>query len=892
MKSEVSLKALYKKGGTGIDIQRKLSDKTSGKAENLIWLKKNQFLVPEFFIVTSDFFKAFLNINDLEPTIVQLVQIFKDSENKSEVVLQLQNLFLKAQFPEDLEFFIKQNLLLFDKSDLFAVRSSASDEDGFSYSFAGQLDSYLFQKNLDQIKISIIKCWASLYGMRSLSYRMQNHLNMFPIEMSVIIQKMIRAESSGVLFTDAPNNRNNLAISCNFGIGEGIVGGHCICDEYEVVKKSSELIKQINVKDKKIDFNQDLQAGTIEVALSNVDQRRAVLNDDQIKTLSEKSLEIEALKGYPCDIEWALFNNKMYFLQVRPITGKQKQTDKLIFDNSNIQESYCGVTTPLTFSYARNAYASVYRHLMKVLNFSQKEIEASEFRHEHMLGYVQGRVYYNILSWYEGLTVMPSFGRSKEDMEQMMGLEHPVDFVQDIQVELKDKLKMLPKMIVLVLKIVYAYAKLPKSVAHFDRRFWELYRQAKSTNWFELSSLETINKLNYYKAAFLKEWGTPIVNDFYVMSSNGQARRALKKIGAEDLLPHLLHGNDIESTAPTLKLLFLADLVRKNDSVKKVIFDFEPECAWLMLESRYPVVFAQLQDYIRLYGDRVAGELKLETVTYHQNPSMLLISIKSYLQPGTMTLAAYRERQKRLLDSSLRDLKELIPSLIKYRKILKKINKVKRGIQYREQMRMHRSRVFGIVREIYLHLGLKLEAAKLIKEQRDVFFLTEQEIEAQFTGQSLYPDFFAVIELRKKQNSEYKTLDPEGQVTAQSPVKKYVPTVTLAPELVPTGDQKVLKGIGCYNGIVDAAVVVMLEADFSVDLKGKILCTVRTDPGWAPLFINISGLLVEKGSTLSHSAIVARELGIPTVVGVPKVTQILQTNQIVKLNGGTGEIWI
>ena len=156
------------------------------------------------------------------------------------------------------------------------------------------------------------------------------------------------------------------------------------------------------------------------------------LNGSEIQEIYLLGREITQKKGYPQDIEWTIKEGAIYILQTRNITHLPPELplnqEPYIFDNSNIQESFCGPTLPLTFSFAREAYRQVYNQLMKIMGFSQTIINREDPRHKRMLALIRGRVFYNINNWYKGLLLMPSFSRNKKDMEQMMGLENPVDF--------------------------------------------------------------------------------------------------------------------------------------------------------------------------------------------------------------------------------------------------------------------------------------------------------------------------------------------------------------------------------------------------------------------------------------------------------------------------------
>jgi len=859
-----------------------------GKAEGLFWLSKNGFDTPDWCVLPSQSVDAILgpeknqimsllrttNLENLNSKLDE-IEVVLDCIEKDSSRLERICKFEVQQWITD------KNV----ESSFFAVRSSLVGEDGTDFSFAGQLTTVLGVPATG-LTAAIFKCLRGSFAKTVLTYKLQNNLDLNVHKMSVIIQKMVFADKSGVGFSINPNTSddNEVYISATFGDCEGLVSGLSDCDTFIVQKDSGEVSKQITAK--KIFSN--LSQGKPEDALPEAKSKEAVLNKSDLETLSSEIKSIEQLKNQPQDIEWAMDKGRLYFLQVRPVTSKvtaRAQTHKVVFDNSNIQESYCGVTLPLTFSLASECYRLAYNQLMSFMGFSDKDVEANDFRHSNMLSYVDGRVYYNIKSWYEGLKFMPSFGRSKEDMETMMGVQEPVDFVQDLSLSRSEKIAQLPKLLKIVFRLTINFAKIDRTVLNFDTGFWTSYKgfQRKLENK-KMSSHDLIKLHKNVTDSFLKSWAAPLVNDFFVMVYNGKVKAALKKVGHEEALPILTSGEDLESIKPTLEIGSIAELV-VAEKLTHVFINID-EKTWRTIRSTSNEIKEKLDSFMLLYGDRCIGELKLETETFRYDKKKLLKLIKNFIDLDESKRKGRSVTENESFTASVFDTigaKQGALALYIFKRNLKKLRK---GIRYRESMRLHRTRVVGLFRQIYREIGSRFCELDVINNKNDIFYLSHDEIQNFICGKSLFKNLKKVVDLRKNDFEAYHAKEPLHHFSASFPYSrdyKY-----FEDEGVEMSNE--FKGLGCYPGLVEAPVELMINPDESVDLKGKILCTMRTDPGWAPLFPQVEGLLIERGSSLSHSAVVAREMGIPTVVGVEGITRKVKSGEFLSLDGAAGRV--
>lgn len=837
-----------------------------GKAYGLVDIQKKGFAVPEFVVLGSQALWQKMDSGHWDKLVSQLLQreiTVVDAATQMRSHIESLNL-------SDLASAISA----FTRSAAagYAVRSSVVDEDGSHFSFAGQMDSYLFQKTEAEILESIRKVWISAFAERALEYRLLNKLPLQNIRVAVILQEMLDADNAGVMFTADPNSgdRNRCLISASFGVGEGVVAGTVDCDEYA------------------ISYHAHLQKP--QLAQTLIQPGQPILAETLVMGLGQMGRRLADLKQMPLDIEWATKGNEIYFLQARPVTSEtlrqRSDNQARVFDNSNIQESFCGITLPLTFTFASQAYESVYSQLMKVMGFSQTQIKAHQIRHRNMLSYVNGRVYYNIQSWYDGLRFLPSFGKNKADMERMMGVQHPVSFVEDLTLTPMEKLKRLPQMITIVARLGWKFAQIKTLVRDFDQWFEKRYRGFDRQSLYRQNSQQLLDLIRTTKDQVLENWAVPIINDFYVMMNNGKVFRALQSIGLEKEQPALLFGEKLESTEPTKWILKISDRIaahpiarialEQSQNGREMMQKFHADC---------PEIHHLCEEFIEMYGDRVIGELKLESISLRQDPEFFFQLLVNSKGRDLHSL----EVKEQILRRTAEDL--VLHTMRKKhgdraaRKLKKQLVHLRQGIVFREKMRMSRTRVFGFFRSVYCEIGNQWEQMGLIDNARDIFYLTEVEIEEKIESRSPHQNLKALIQLRKEEFATYEAEEPPGHFSVRAP---WLDASEFQVPKENTTDGTEMKGLGCFPGLVRGEARVVMSAQERLDLSGKILVTMRTDPGWAPLFVNIAGLIVERGSTLSHSAVVARELGIPTIVGIPDVTKKIKSGDQVEFDGSEG----
>ena len=394
-----------------------------------------------------------------------------------------------------------------------------------------------------------------------------------------------------------------------------------------------------------------------------------------------------------------------------------------IYDNSNIAESYAGVTTPLTFSFARYVYQEVYQHFSKMMGAEEKLIKENKRTFEHMIEFIGYRIYYNLNSWYKMLSFFPGYKLSSEFMEKMMGVEKRNPFNESVDCSFFQKYFLyLPKTILQIIKISLTFLFLGRRMERFNRYFEQVFSEL---NAIDLNRLN-LNKLkNLYKRAdgkLLARWKIPIANDFAVMVSAGLADKFFKKwLASNDAYFHM----PITTNKPLVSLdlgnrvMQIVNRIQQDKEIKKLFLDqqAEGEIIRLLHEnfSTHQVTY-EIDNYLRDFGTRMPNELKLESETLIENPKNFIALIRKVAKNER----AYAEQLK--AQSRNNNYENLgLTKRIFLRWLLRWAGN---SIRRREEARFRRTLIFGYVRKIFLAVGKKMEKEKIIKNDRDIFYLT------------------------------------------------------------------------------------------------------------------------------------------------------------------------
>jgi pyruvate,water dikinase len=797
-----------------------------------------------------------------------------------------------------------------------AVRSSAIEEDAAGASYAGQFESVLgvrVEPDLEDLWDAICTVWASALGARAAGYRKaaasfsssEAPLATTSISMAVIVQEMIDASSSGVAFSVDPigPRHDRSVVSAVFGLGEGLVSGELDADEFRVHLDGSVTAK-LAAKTHAVRMTRD---GRTQLEPLDLELRdHAALSDAEAARIAACARRLADALGRPQDIEWALAGEPgagriLHLLQTRPITTlvTTGAPERRIWDNSNIAESYGGVTTPLTFSFARAAYEDVYRQFCRLMGVSETLLERHQDVFANMLGLVRGRIYYNLLNWYRVLALLPGFSFNRAFMERMMGVREKLADPPEPPRAASPAADAI-RLVRMVLRMLREHGRLSTEIPAFHARVNRSLADLEGADLGDRSPADLIALYHRLETELLHHWRAPLVNDFFAMIAFGALGRLIERWlpGSPPTLANdLLCGEGgMISIEPARRVMALARRARETPAVLEH-FAAEPDPRRFMAriagDPRVRDFHAELDAYLARFGDRCMEELKLETVTLREDPSFLIQTLRTYAARPALDPDAARRHEHAIRAAAEA---RVAAALTGWKRALFRavLAQTRRRVRDRENLRFERTRVFGVVRKIFVALGVHLARASRIAEPRDVFYLTHDEIFAAFDPAGATHDLRSLVAPRRTEFEAYaKGPAPPDRFETFAPVSAAPeppdqPEVPAAAQDPANGAQ--LRGAGCCPGVVEAPVRIVRDPRQAGDLEGRILVAERTDPGWTLLFPAASGLLVQRGSLLSHSAIVAREMGLPCVVGVPGLLATLREGERVRMDGTSGVV--
>ena len=709
---------------------------------------------------------------------------------------------------------LNNNFAIKLKAKTYAIRSSSNLEDGMSDSFAGQFKTFLDVKP-DCIKEKIHECFMSLCDENVLEYIKRKKLQPKQIEMNVMVQKMIPSELAGVIFTANPQGLlNETVITVGEGLGEKIVS--------EKTKTTSYYYNRTD-------------------DIFYYDGENDYLSDNQIKIIISKIKEIESALGESLDIEFAFADGKIWILQVRPITTIDR-SHPLILDNSNIVESYPGISLPLTISFAEYIYSNVFKSECRRMLRDEKELKKHSHIFSQMVGSCNGRMYYKISNWYALINYLPFRKKITKIWEDMLGVKgnHSQSMTTaGARIQARVAKNYLNEL-----------QKINKNMSWLNDYFIEVENDFRVSFNKDSSLPECIQKYRYVANQLIPHWDYTLINDMYAFINVGILKKQLGN-KANSIVSNI---TNLESMKPVQEMIRLA--YDKNSISSDEYKD-------------------RFKEYIRKYGDRNIEELKLESKTFRTNPELLEDKIEEYRKHPT--------ELKKLYDSINRPRQNDTKHIGFFAK--KQLRRCENGIRNREISRLNRSRIFGMVRDIFNQIASQLVKENAIDNKDDIYYLRIDEIEKYI--QKPY-DLKQIIDKRKNEYAVFERLPAYSKlIFADQEFDKHPVMVNSHMQSTPSGE---LCGTPCSDGKITAKVVVINSAKDQKDTQGKIIVTRSTDPGWVFMLSTAKGIISERGSLLSHTAIISRELGVPSVVGVRDATKILKTGDLVTINGHTGEI--
>jgi phosphohistidine swiveling domain-containing protein len=563
---------------------------------------------------------------------------------------------------------------------------------------------------------------------------------------------------------------------------------------------------------------------------------------------------------------------------------------KYIFDNSNLAESYSGTTTPLTFSFAQQVYCEVYKSFCRLMGVRKQVIASNQDMFPNMVVFIGYRLYYNLINWYRLISFLPGYKFNSRFLEKMLGVskEHNHQ-VEKTASWLKKYFIDLPRLVWQVLKISTSFLLMGSLVSRFNRDFDKTLARANALAWvdFDLGKL----RQNYLSliSELTTRWSVPIANDLAVMISVGLAERFFKKwlarantydyllLQSQQSLVSLDPGKNIRQIVSALRAdQMLLDLFQTK--VSEIILDK------LHNEYKESKISQDIFEYIEKFGDRSPNELKLESITLQEQPVLFITFLKQIIQGDNFNFYGQASRKVKINDySGINFFKRFFLRAL--------VNWSISSLQRREETRFKRTLVFGLARRVFLQIGHKLSVKGDLLVARDIYYLYLDEIWALIDGQLLATDAKSKIQDRKNDLNQWKKIETPRRIETDQEIldlEKYLRQSDVHPKL-----DGVLRGVVASRvnlQELSGPALVLTDFDPTADFAGKILVTKQTDPGWVIIFPLLKGLIVERGGMLSHAAIVARELGLPCIIGVENATKIIHNKDIIKIDFNDGHI--
>ena len=702
----------------------------------------------------------------------------------------------------------------------YAVRSSSNYEDGVLDSFAGQFDTYL-NVTPKTIQKRVNQCFKSINNKNVKDYLKKKDIPLEELKMDVIIQEMVKADYSGVIFTANPQGLLNESVIV---VGRGL-GNNVVEDKTDTTSYYYNLTDSIYYYEGKKEY---LESSIIEELIS----------------ISKK---IKDILGAYLDIEFAIEKGKIYILQARPITTL-KLVDEIILDNSNIVESYPGLSLPLTISFVKFVYSGVFKKEAYRLTHNQKLVDENNKHFNNMVGSCNGRIYYQISNWYHLIKFLPFSKKIIPIWQDMMGVKNKKYDSKKLSIPLATRIKT-------YFYTIYEFFKVPKNMDYLNNKFIEINKYFNRRFHEGMTNQEIMVLYRRIKNEILSIWDITLVNDLYSFIYTGLLKKRLKKKKYdENIIQEYISGiTNIESLKPIHSLISLA---YSKDKVPKDIY------------------LNMKEEYIASYGDRNLEELKLESETFRTNPKLLDKRVLEY------------RRDKQKLNKLFLSIKERKTKKIKEDFITKYLLKrAMLGIKNREISRLNRSRIYGMVRSMFLEMGKNFVKEKKLLRQKDIFYLTLEEV---FSPKKY--NLKNLVKERKKEYNSFKDLPAYSRLLFdQEIIEKHPKKMHVHEKRI---DKKNLTGIPCSVGTAEGEALVITDVKKHYNVKDKILITKMTDPGWVFLLTTAKGVISEKGSLLSHTAIISREIGIPSIVGVDNLINTIKTGDKIRMNGTTGKIEI
>ncbi|QBJ68765.1 phosphoenolpyruvate synthase [Bacillus anthracis] len=845
-----------------------------GKGLNLGELSNIQGIqVPEGFCVTTvGYEKAIEQNEELQTLLQQLTKLNREDRAQiGEMSKEIREVIMAVQIPSDVVEAVAHYLSRFGNEHAYAVRSSATAEDLPYASFAGQQDTYLNIIGKEAILQHVRKCWASLFTERAVMYRMQNGFEHNQVSICVVVQKMVFPEASGILFTADPitSSRKILSIDASFGLGEALVSGLVSADNYKV--KEGKIVDKV-ISTKKVAIYALKEGGTETKQINSAQQKIQTLSEQQILQLAQIGRQIEAYFGCPQDIEWCLVDNTFYIVQSRPITTlypipEENDGENHVYISVGHQQMMTDAMKPLGLSFFLLTTSAPMRKAGGRLFVDATQRLASPASRDYLintLGKSDPLIRDALTTVVERdnfITLLPddekqkSVGKGVPPVSTQPEIESDpaivTELIQNSEASLEElKQNMQLKSGVNVLDFILEDIQQLKKVLFNPQSIAVIMAGMNASTW--------INEK-------MEQW--------------------LGEKNAADTLSQSVQNNITSEMG--LALMEVADVIRPYEEVIAYLQHVENDSFLdeLVQFKGGEKAREAIDAFLNKYGMRCSGEIDITKTRWSEKPTTIIPMILNNIRD--FEYGASKRKFEEGLQEALKKEEELVDRLQQLPDGQQKVEETKRMIRnirnfigYREYPKYGMINRYFIYKQALLKEAEQLVQSGVIHEVDDIYYLTFEELHEVVRTKKLN---YELIHKQKNDYKLYEKLTPprimtsDGEIITGKYKRENLPADAIA-------------GLPVSSGVVEGRARVILNMEEANLEEGDILVTAFTDPGWTPLFVSIKGLVTEVGGLMTHGAVIAREYGLPAVVGVENATKLIKDGQRIRVHGTEGYI--
>lgn len=812
---------------------------------------------------------------------------------------------------------------LFGAGALVSVRASTvghrleESEDSATNPFAGMSESFLYVPR-DEVLERVRACFASGLNEESILYRRAHGMDLFGFSVAVGIQRMVMGERSFVLFTcDPKTSARDVVIVAGYGIGEGVVKERVAVDHYFVNGRTGEIRREVVAKPERLTFDEARGRGLALRPVPPELRERPCLSDGEVRRLVEIGRRIEKLFRAPQDIEGTIpEGGEVHILQARPIAIDYRR--QRVFTNANVTESFPGVTTALTYSFARFFYRVIFRDCYRRLGIPPETLDAAEEEWlDRMIAFLGGRVYYCLTAFYHLHAQSPLFPMFRAHWEKMMGF---LSSYQTAPEGALDRVRAALDTARAAANLAWNYATHERELARFHA-WWEgLVAPLRGRPFEDEDPLVLVSEFHRVWREVAGRWGVTLLNDTYLPLVYGLAEALFRRFGLDrdpSLLADLLCGDEeLRSVEIICSAVRLAERVRASEALARAFAERGAGDLWRAIErgggDGIDAAFAaDVRRHLHDHGDRGLEELKMEQPNLRHTPERLVETIQRYAR-SDVTVEGFRARERAVRAAAEERLRAALGggalAAARGRLLAVVLATLRRLIRNRENSRYCRSELFGFSKNVFRALGRHLVREGVLRAEDDVFHLTQDEIFGYIDGTGVTEDLQALADVRRREVEAHLAIETPVEITTLGPVRRNAlgapaaapaaaaegpPTAAAGDGRAGPGGALVLRGLGSSTGKARGRARVVLDPNAPLATDPDMILVAReTDPGWLFLMLASKGIVVERGSMLSHTAITGRKFGIPTIVAVPDATRRIPDGAEVEIDGASGTVTI